>query len=350
MIAKLSFILLSFLTNIYTYTKHAHKVRSYNLDDIAPFKRARPQNAPGNLYVDESCIDCDVCRWMCPSVFARKGIKSIVQNQPTNEDQKLLAYSAMVACPVGSIRMRVPDPLAKIVATEIFPAEIDPVRIPGIFHLGYHASQSFGATPYLVKRPDGKGNIMVDSPRYSSKLAAAIELEGGVRYMILTHKDDIADHAKWKERFPGMERIMHRADVSAAIDTCEIKLSGGGVWEPDTDFKIVHTPGHTGGSLTIIVDTLGGESVAFTGDHLAYSQSKGALTGFKQYNHGNIEVQESSMRRLAQDDISFTWILPAHGRMARFETREACVNSLLAAAVAFALEDESYGSLSVGYY
>ena len=39
--------------------------------NIAPFKRPRPQNVPGNLYVDESCIDCDACRWICPSVFNR---------------------------------------------------------------------------------------------------------------------------------------------------------------------------------------------------------------------------------------------------------------------------------------
>ena len=36
--------------------------------EIAPFKKSRKQNAPGNLYVDESCIDCDVCRWMSPNV------------------------------------------------------------------------------------------------------------------------------------------------------------------------------------------------------------------------------------------------------------------------------------------
>ena len=39
--------------------------------NVAPFKRPRAQNVPGNLYVDESCIDCDACRWICPSVFNR---------------------------------------------------------------------------------------------------------------------------------------------------------------------------------------------------------------------------------------------------------------------------------------
>ena len=53
--------------------------RSYGGDGVgggmtmkaAPFKRPRAQNVPGNLYVDESCIDCDACRWICPSVFNR---------------------------------------------------------------------------------------------------------------------------------------------------------------------------------------------------------------------------------------------------------------------------------------
>jgi ferredoxin len=93
--------------------------------EIAPFKKARRQNVPGNLYVDESCIDCDTCRWMSPKTFSRIGIKSAVTAQPEDEAQKLQAYAAMVACPTGSIRTYAPDPLIKA-AFEAFPAEIDP--------------------------------------------------------------------------------------------------------------------------------------------------------------------------------------------------------------------------------
>lgn len=27
--------------------------------------------------------------------------------------------------------------------------------------------------------------------------------------MILTHRDDISDHRRWKQRFPALQRIMH---------------------------------------------------------------------------------------------------------------------------------------------
>jgi ferredoxin len=175
---------------------------------IAPFKAPRRLNAPGNLFVDESCIDCDVCRWMCPSVYKRSGIKSIVYSQPQEKAEKLQAYAAMVSCPTGSIRTHSPDPLTKEVA-DLFPAEISPDSIPGIFHLGYHSSTSFGAIPYLIAQP-GFGNIMIDSPRFNPRLADNIEAMGGLHSIIITHKDDIADQAKWKKRFPQAQRIIHK--------------------------------------------------------------------------------------------------------------------------------------------
>lgn len=134
---------------------------------VAPFKESNSQNVEGNLFVDKSCIDCDVCRWVCPTVFSRRGLQSVVSHQPESEDEKLKAYSAMIACPVGSIRMVKSDPLVKK-AQEIFPLEIDSSRIPGVYHCGYHAAASFGATSYFIKGVDGK-NIMIDSPRFNTK-------------------------------------------------------------------------------------------------------------------------------------------------------------------------------------
>lgn len=131
-----------------------------------PFKRPQPQNAAGNLFVDESCIDCDVCRWMCPGVYKRKGIKSVVHSQPVTHEQKLSAFAAMVACPVGAIRTHHPDPIVKE-ALDIFPAEIDAFLIPGVCHAGYHSADSFGATPYFIRRRGG--NIMIDCPRFNSR-------------------------------------------------------------------------------------------------------------------------------------------------------------------------------------
>ena len=33
----------------------------------------RPENAPGDFFVDHTCIDCDACRWIAPDTFTRVG-------------------------------------------------------------------------------------------------------------------------------------------------------------------------------------------------------------------------------------------------------------------------------------
>lgn len=314
---------------------------------VPPFKKPRPANAPGNLFVDESCIDCDVCRWMCPSTFGRKGIKSIVTDQPEDDESKLRAYAAMISCPVGSIRLHQPDPLVKDAAT-LLPAPIDPVRLPGIMHVGYHSSETYGATPYLMVRDEG--NIMIDSPRFNERLAKEIENSGSLQYIILSHKDDVHDHDRWKKRFPEAKRVIHLADVSRYTEEAEIQLSGKDSWNLADDVQILHTPGHTAGSLCVLVQTNGsGESALFTGDHLAYSAKRQGLDGFKRYNKGNEKVQGESLRLLANENLQFQWILPGHGRMIRFANDEERIESILEAADIFDNEDEGIGKFGIGY-
>ncbi|MCL7045686.1 hypothetical protein MKW94_023866, partial [Papaver nudicaule] len=79
----------------------------------------------------------------------------------------------------------------------------------GYYDCGYHSEASYGATSYFITHPDG--NILVDSPRYTERLARRIETLGGVRYMFLTHKDDVADHDKWSKRL-GCDRVLHSQD------------------------------------------------------------------------------------------------------------------------------------------
>lgn len=254
----------------------------------------------------------------------------------------------MIACPVGSIRLETPDILVKD-ALEMFPVAIDSDHIPGVLHLGFHSSETYGATPYLVKK--STGNIMVDVPRYNSRLADLIEQQGGVKYMVLTHRDDVFDHDRWKARFPTAQRIMHRLDSSKTSKTneCEILLEGEGRWEPEKGFSILHTPGHTPGSICVLVQTAI-DAVLFSGDTIAYSASKKRLEGFKRYNAGSTIAQTESIKDLADEKMNFKWILPAHGRIARFDNLEEKGRLLLKAAADFESDSEDDDVLGIGYY
>ena len=63
------------------------------------------ENVEGAFYVDEQCIDCDLCRETSPTNFTREedGGYSYVYKQPENDDELELCIEAMEGCPVVAI-------------------------------------------------------------------------------------------------------------------------------------------------------------------------------------------------------------------------------------------------------
>jgi len=63
------------------------------------------ENVTGHFYVDEQCIDCDLCRETAPANFTRNedGGYSYVFNQPTTPEEEALCREAMEGCPVEAI-------------------------------------------------------------------------------------------------------------------------------------------------------------------------------------------------------------------------------------------------------
>ena len=64
-----------------------------------------PVNVQGAYYVDEQCIDCDLCRETAPDFFARddNGSYSFVHAQPVTPKDIELCNEAMQNCPVEAI-------------------------------------------------------------------------------------------------------------------------------------------------------------------------------------------------------------------------------------------------------
>jgi ferredoxin len=64
-----------------------------------------PVNVKGKFYVDEQCIDCDLCRETAPDFFARNdnGSYSFVKKQPATQAEIELCEEALHNCPVEAI-------------------------------------------------------------------------------------------------------------------------------------------------------------------------------------------------------------------------------------------------------
>ncbi len=63
------------------------------------------ENVAGAFYVDDQCIDCDLCRETAEANFTRHddGGYSYVFKQPTTDEERALCEEAMEGCPVEAI-------------------------------------------------------------------------------------------------------------------------------------------------------------------------------------------------------------------------------------------------------
>ena len=267
---------------------------------MARLELKRAENVSGDFYVDSSCIDCDTCRWMASSVFNRQASQSAVYHQPQKPSERLLAMQALLSCPTASIgTVDKPTDIKEVQQT--FPIVVE----DNVYHCGYHSEASFSAASYFVQEPEG--NILIDSPRFTPPLVKRLEKLGGIKYLYLTHRDDIADHQKFQQHFQ-CDRILHLDDIQESTQGVEIQLSGQETVDLTSDIKIIPVPGHSKGHTVLLYQN----KFLFTGDHLAWSPYFKHLYAFRRFCWYSWSEQIKSMEKLA--NYSFEWVLPGHGR------------------------------------
>jgi glyoxylase-like metal-dependent hydrolase (beta-lactamase superfamily II)/ferredoxin len=267
---------------------------------MAHLNQRRHENVEGDFYVDHTCIDCDTCRWMAPQVFYEVNEQSAVHHQPQTATERLQAIQALLSCPTASI-----GTVNKLLDIQQVQASFPIPVADNVYHCGYHAESSFGAASYLILRPSG--NILVDSPRFAPPLVKRLEALGGLRYLYLTHRDDVADHEKFHQHF-GCDRILHQDDLTKGTHAVEIQLSGTDPIPLEADLLIIPVPGHTKGHTVLLY----ANQFLFTGDHLAWSPELKHLYAFRNACWYSWRELTRSMHKLA--DYSFEWVLPGHGR------------------------------------
>jgi glyoxylase-like metal-dependent hydrolase (beta-lactamase superfamily II)/ferredoxin len=307
-------------------------------------------NVGGNFFVDSTCINCDTCRQLATATFAENDDFSSVYRQPVGEAEVHAAYQALIACPVGSIGTLQGDKAQVQKAISSFPLQLaregarllerrswDPLQTkatgtptsplrsapgpegegpvsagPGgegairgcdrhIYYNGFNSEKSFGANSYFLQHPDG--NWLIDSPRYVRHLVTAFERMGGIKYIFLTHEDDVADAGRYAAQF-GATRIIHSADADAEPGA-EWIIEGLDPVEVGQEFRIIPVPGHTQGSIALLY----ADRYLFTGDHMGWDRDVNGLRLATVYVW-NEEILRRSTARLL--DYRFEWVLPGH--------------------------------------
>lgn len=257
-----------------------------------------PENVPGDFFVDSTCIDCDACRQIAPVVFAEATETSFVFSQPTNPADRRAAIHALLSCPTGSIGCLADDDPKAVM--DDFPLQLE----DGVYYCGFNSPKSFGGNSYFISHPDG--NWLVDSPKFVRPLVKRLEQLGGIQWIFLSHRDDVADADRYAAHF-GAKRIIDRRELRSQPDA-EMVLEGDDVTALAEDFLAIPTPGHTQGHLCLLYAS----RFLFTGDHLSWDRHRRRLTASKDYCWYSWELQKKSMRLLAEH--RFEWVLPGHGQ------------------------------------
>lgn len=277
---------------------------------MADRKKIVKENVDGDFFVDITCIDCDTCRQIAPGSFKDAGDYSYVWEQPATPEERRTATRALLSCPTGSIGCD-GDNIAREVMND-FPLRIE----DEVYYCGFNSAKSYGGNAYLIEKADG--NWLIDSPKFNAHLVKQIENKGGLKYIFLTHEDDVADADKFSSHF-GAKRIIHK-DALRACPDAEIVLPDASettrLNELPEEFVVIHTPGHTKGHAVLLYRN----KFLFTGDHLYYDRYDDHLGAFRNHCWYSWEEQTKSMKKLI--DYDFEWILPGHGERVKLSVSE----------------------------
>src|SRR3954468_23744763 len=244
--------------------------------------KAHPANAPGNWYVDTRCTDCSAARTVAPDLIVERDGQSVFARQPQTPEELRMAWRARLLCPTASVRTRQPEDMPEGVFPELM-AE-------NVYRLGYNAVSSYAAHSFLIRRTHG--NAMVDSPRWTGAVVAQLEEWGGLRDILLTHHDDIADAERYAKHF-GARVTIHKWDHKRAAFADNV-LEGRDPASLGDDLLAIPVPGHTKGSVVYLYD----RRCLFTGDSLAWDFEAKDMAAHRDFCWYSWDEQIASLTRL----------------------------------------------------
>ena len=248
----------------------------------------------------------------------------------------------------------------------------NPPPVPDVYWTGHHNEASFGAVPFLMKATYKHKEIwiMVDTPKFSKAAVddvVSVTGERGPDFLFLTHVDDTADHGKWANHFPSLREIFHSGDLGRhnwigdrTLEAVDVLLPSVDVssddsqeslvaytlegevlpisdwqdqWErgsimEGTDVVILHTPGHSPGSITLYRRASKdgtNPGILFTGDTYAYTtRDGGKMTGFGRYGN-DLEQQVDTLSKLLK--LEWDVIAAGHGHSRDYRREDDSVKA-----------------------
>lgn len=180
---------------------------------------------------------------------------------------------------------------------------------------------AFGANCYMVSTE--KAALLIDASEFSDEVRTFLEENRKKEILILAthrHVDHVAGLFEAR-RYSAADVAIHREDACGLSDTDQSLATTFGIWQNpftadrlledgdvlkvgDLTVSVLHTPGHTDGSVCFIV-----ENMLFSGDTLFYLS-----IGRTDFPTGSIDKMQKSLRKLFSLDRDYM-VYPGHGEI-----------------------------------
>jgi glyoxylase-like metal-dependent hydrolase (beta-lactamase superfamily II) len=205
------------------------------------------------------------------------------------------------------------------------PREFQPAPgLEGVYYVAAVHGEGWIARSYFVERE--AGNVLVSPLVYSEGLGDFIQARGGLAYIFVTHQDEIngmvlsevgregpgnppdcMPACEYKQRF-GCQIAVHAKDT-LELDDCEVDLSWDADTSPEPGLQFLHTPGHTPGSVCLLLDTKSAR-LLFCGDVMGLNDSGDIDTEFEEDEFLQLDEALNSWAEVAEYD--FDTLIPLH--------------------------------------
>ena len=164
-----------------------------------------------------------------------------------------------------------------------------------------HSMGTLNTHAYFLRRPEE--NVLFYNTGHDGDLEQIAKL-GGIRFQLLSHRD---------ESGPSLNRIKDLFGSKLCCSALEAPIVGKDAPVDITfqvedhhlgDIDIIHTPGHTDGSICFFYKSPYGKSYLFTGDTIFQSNAKWATLAFPRAGGSEAALAESLLRlRALHPDI-----------------------------------------------
>lgn len=152
---------------------------------------------------------------------------------------------------------------------------------------------SLNTHAYFLRRPGG--NVLFYNTGDEGDLDKIAGL-GGIQFQLLSHRDEAGPSLNRIKELFGSKLCCSALEAPLVGKEAQVAIAFQAEDRHLGDIDIIHTPGHTAGSICFFYKSPYGKSYLFTGDTIFQSNAKWATLVFTQAGGSEASLAESLLR------------------------------------------------------